>query len=90
MPVVIVPPPFRGPTQGVGRIEVPASSVREAVTTVEERYPGFEGLVFAADGAQHEFVRIFRNGELVEGNGALEATVGENDEIELVAAIAGG
>ena len=89
MPVVIVPPPYQGPTQGVGRVVVAASTVRAAIDAVEEEFPGFAPLVFDEDGDLQRFVKIFRGGELVEGE-ALDAALDTNTEIEIVAAIAGG
>ena len=49
MPQVVVPAPYRGPTQGQGRIEVSGATVRECLLAVEGRYPGFAEQVF--DGA---------------------------------------
>lgn len=89
MPVVIVPPPYQGPTQGVGRVELAAKSVRGAMAVMEDRYPGFWEQVFAADGEVHRFVKIFSDGEPVEGK-ALDENVRSSAEIEVVAAIAGG
>ena len=62
MPVVIVPPPYQGPTKGVGRVEVAAESVRDAILDMEERYPGFGPQIFSDEGGLHRFVKIFCNG----------------------------
>ena len=89
MPVVIVPPPYQGPTHGVGQVEVVAGSVRAAMDAMDRQFPGFAPQVFTDEGELHRFVKIFRNGEPVEGED-LDASIEENDEIEVVAAIAGG
>ena len=89
MPVVIIPPPYQGPTQGIGRVELAAETVRGAMAAMEERYPGFWEQVFTTDGEVHRFVKIFSDGEPVEGR-ALDEGVERNAEIEVVAAIAGG
>ncbi len=89
MPVVIVPPPYQGPTHGVGRVELAASSVRDAMTEMEGRYPGFWEQVFTEDGELHRFVKIFCDGEPVESE-SLDRGLEKNATIEVVAAIAGG
>ena len=89
MPVVIVPPPYQGPTKGIGRVDLSAASVRDAMLGMEKRYPGFGPQIFTNEGGLHRFVKIFCDGELV-GEEALDASIGVNAEIEVVAAIAGG
>jgi len=89
VPTVSVPPPYRGPTRGEGTIRVEGASVLECLEAVEARYPGFREHVLAADGTPHEFVRLFVNGEQIEP-GALDTPVAENDEVGVLAAIAGG
>ncbi len=89
MPTVIVPPPYRGPTQGAERVDVTADTVGACLEEVERKYPGFLPQVLTADGRVHRFVKLFRNGASLDG-GALEARVGPADEVEILAAIAGG
>jgi molybdopterin converting factor small subunit len=89
MPRVIVPPPYQGPTQGVGRLDVEGETVRACLEAVEARHPGFFDLVAGADGVPHRFVRLFQNGDKL-GDDALEAKLATDDELEIIAAIAGG
>ena len=89
MAKVIVPSPYQGPTGGRGEIEVDAGSVRACIEALEARFPGFGAQVFDAQGQPHRFVKLFRNGELVEP-GALDTPIMASDEIEVLAAIAGG
>lgn len=89
MPKVVIPPPYRGPTGGVDSLEVEGSSVGACLESVEHAHPGFLAQVCDAEGRVHGFVRVFRNGEPLEGE-VLEAPVSEGDEIEILAAIAGG
>ena len=88
MPIVIVPPPFQGPTRGVGRVEVEGDTVRAVLERMEAGYPGFAELVWSGDDISR-FVKLFRNGEPVEA-AALDGSVDADDELEVVAAIAGG
>jgi sulfur-carrier protein len=89
MPTVIIPPPFQGPTRGVGRVEVQGETLRECLDALEGSYPGFRAQIMGAEGRVHRFVKLFVNRDLVPG-GDLGAKLGARDELEIVAAIAGG
>lgn len=87
MPKVSVPAALRGPTRGEAVIEVAGETIGACLDAVEERFPGFREQVLAADGSPHRFVKLFVNGEQVEGTAV---AVAEADEIEVLAAIGGG
>ena len=89
MPQVKIPPPYRGPTGGRAQIEVPGTSVRECIEAVERECPGFGELVIDAAGRLQKFVTLFVNGVEVARDD-LDAVVGPDDEVEVLAAIAGG
>lgn len=89
MPKVVIPPPYRGPTQGAASLEVPGSTVGACLEAVEREHPGFLAQVVGPRGEVHRFVRLFRNGEPLEKE-PLGEPVSEGDEIEILAAIAGG
>lgn len=86
MPTVKIPPPYRGPTRGLESLRVAGATVRECIEAVEAAHPGFAGQVFAGGGEPHRFVKLFVNGE----QASPEAPVAEGDEVEVLAAIAGG
>ena len=86
MPKVLIPPPYRGPTGGLESIEVAGATVRECIEAVEAAHPGFAAQVFDAAGEPHKFVRLFVNGDQAPP----EADVAAGDEVEVLAAIAGG
>jgi molybdopterin converting factor small subunit len=89
MPVVLVPPPYRGPTGGEGEIRIDAATVRECIEAVESRHPGFRDQVLDARGAVHRFVSLFVNGDEIARD-RLDAPLGADDRLEILAAIAGG
>ena len=89
MPRVIVPPPYQGPTGGVGQVPVEGTTVRECLDAVETKFPGFGPQVFDADGALQRFVKVFVNRDLVEPDD-LDRPVAPDDEVEVLAAIGGG
>lgn len=89
MPRVRIPPPYQGPTKGESLVEVAGSTVGACIQAVGERYPGFGEQVFDAGGRVHKFVTLFVNGDEVERT-ALDTAVADGDEVEILAAIAGG
>ena len=90
MPRVIVPPPYQGPTKGQQRIEVEGSTVKECLDAVSDRFPGFSDQIFDASGKIHRFVDLFLNGEELDRRKALDREVSDGDDVEILAAIAGG
>ncbi len=90
MPLVIVPPPYQGPTGGRAEIEVAGRSVRECIEAVARAHPGFGEQVFDGQGRVHRFVSLFLNGAELPREGAVETEVSAHDRVEILAAIAGG
>ena len=92
MAIVLIPVVFRGPTQGEAKVSVPDETIGACIEAVEAKYPGLRELVIdPKTRAIHRFVKVTLNGELLERDpGVLETPVGVNDEIEVIAAIAGG
>ena len=89
MPQVVVPPPYRGPTLGQERIEVAGVTVGECLEAVGKRFAGFHELIFDGAGRVHKFVKLFVNGDEIERT-ALDQPIDRADQIEILAAIAGG
>jgi molybdopterin converting factor small subunit len=89
LPQVKVPPPYRGPTQGLASIDVSGDTVRACLAAVGSRYPGFGEQLFDPSGDLHGFVTLFLNGDEIE-RGALDTAVSPDDEVAILAAIAGG
>jgi len=89
MPKVRIPPPYRGPTQGTAELGVEGATVLECLEAVERKFATFLPQVLGEDGNIHRFVKIFKNGAHLRGN-VLGERVAADDELEIVAAIAGG
>jgi len=89
MPLVVVPEPYRGPTQGRGEVQVEASDVMSALLAVEAAHPGFQELVLDEGGGLHRFVKLFVNDEQIDRK-ALDMPLAEDDRLGVLAAIAGG
>jgi molybdopterin converting factor small subunit len=89
VPKVLIPPPYRGPTHGEAELVVDARTVRAAIEAVEKRFPGFGPQVLDAQGRLHRFVKLFVNGDPTDAK-RLDQAIAAGDELEIVAAIAGG
>jgi len=89
MPTVLIPTAYRGPTKGISEVEVAAGSTRACLEAVEAQHPGFRDLIFDKTGGLHRFVTLFINGEQL-AEAPLDQSVGEQDRLEVLAAIAGG
>ena len=92
MAKVIIPTLFQGPTRGEGEAVVEGRTILECFDLVDARYPGLKEMVIDPDtGEIHKFVKVMRNGELLERDAqTLAGPVGADDELEIIAAIAGG
>jgi molybdopterin converting factor small subunit len=56
---------------------------------VGDLYPGFIDQVLDARGAVHRFVKLFVNGDEID-RAALDTSIAEGDEVEILASVAGG
>ncbi|MCP3984884.1 MAG: MoaD/ThiS family protein [bacterium] len=90
MPKVVIPPPYRGSTEGNTQVEVDGVNVAQCLEAVDQRYPGFFPLVVDDDGSVQRFVKLFVNGEQLDAGEELHTAISAEDEVEILAAIAGG
>ena len=90
MPTVLVPTAYRGPTGGLGEVEVEGACVLDCLRSVEARFPGFLGQVLDDGGEVHRFVKLFLNELQLEAGVSLATPVEDADRVEVLAAIAGG
>ena len=89
MPLVRIPAPYRGPTRGAESVDVEGATVRACVRAVADAFPGFGEQVFDTAGDVHRFVTLFVNGVEID-RGAIDEPIETSDEVEILAAIAGG
>ncbi len=89
---VIIPVVFQGPSRGVSSARVPGATIADCFDLIEEQFPGLRELVVdPASGSIHKFVKVTLNGELLDRDPeTLAQPVSDADEIEIIAAIAGG
>jgi len=92
MAKVLIPTVFQGPTRGESEVLVDGETITACFDLIEEKFPGIRELVIdPATGEIHKFVKVTLNGELLDRDpDTLAQSVGADDEIEVIAAIAGG
>ena len=86
MPRVILTGPIQQHAGGLGVVEVGGDTARVVVEALEASHPGLRGWVVDERGMLRRHVRLFLGGAAV----SLDAPVGPNDELHIVAAISGG
>ncbi len=89
MAVVFIPTPLRRLTNGQSKVEVAGSTVREIIANLEATYPGFEARIME-DGEIKRFINVFVDGQEVGTLNKLDTPVGENSEVSIIPAMAGG
>ena len=77
-------------TDNHSEIDVPASTVREAVEAVAERYPKLRVHVFDAQGQIRRHFTVFVNGEQIRDLNGVDTALQPNDKVILMASSAGG
>ena len=87
---VKIPTILRQHTGGEARLTGEGGTLRDVLTDLDERHPGFLARVVADDGSLHRFVNVYVNEEDVRYLGALETEVGDGDIVSILPAVAGG
>lgn len=86
MPRVILTGSIRQQAGGLGEAEVVGDTAAAAVRALEAAHPALHGWVVDERGALRRHVKLFHRGASV----SLDAPLGPNDELHIVAAISGG
>lgn len=87
---VVIPSVMRELTQGAELVEVEASTLKEVIARLDEKFPGMRALLVDEEGAPHPHVAFFVDGvDVARGDGLLTA-VQAGSEIVIVPAISGG
>jgi sulfur-carrier protein len=87
---VRVPGPLRRLTNGSAEVEVEGATVSQALHDLESKYPGFADRLYDPSGSLRQFINIYLNDSDIRFGQGLETPVGENDDLSIVPAVAGG
>ena len=83
MPIVEVPPRYRGPTGGLKLIAVEADTVRSCIAAAEVAHPRFQELVIDAGGNLHDHTDADGNCHDCEHRGQDQRSVTEHHAVFL-------
>jgi molybdopterin converting factor small subunit len=87
---ILIPPPMQRHTGNRATIEVDASTVKEAMDTLDARYPGVGGRMFDAQGRLRHFLNVYVGSDDIRHLSGLDSAVRSGDEITILSAFAGG
>ncbi len=82
--------PLRRHTGGVGQLKLPGSTVAQCVAEFERCFPGARAELMDEAGQLLPSVNLYVNGEDVRYRSHLATPLGDDDELSIVIAVAGG
>ena len=85
-----LPPVLRPMAGGARTVEAGGDSLRAALDNLTEQHPALRSRLFADDGEIATFVNVYVEGEDVRVAGGLDTPLGENANIIVLPAMAGG
>ena len=87
---VYIPSPFRRLTANREYVSVEGESVAQVLAALNERYPGFEHLVFDDHGQIPAHINIYVNNQEIHDLDGVETRLRDGDQIAVIPALAGG
>ena len=90
MATVRIPPVLRPAVGGEKELSAAGSSVEDVLRSVAEEHPDTESQLFGPDGGLNRYVNVYLNDEDVRVLDGLATTVGEDDTLVILPAMAGG
>ncbi len=87
---VRIPTPLRKLTNNEELVEVNATTVGEAITELQSRYPGIKERLVDDQGEVRRFVNVYVNEEDIRFLKNQQTPLNDGDEISIIPAIAGG
>jgi sulfur-carrier protein len=89
MPSVRIPTVLRKHTDGQAKLDAEGTTVREVFDDLIARHPGLADQLFDGDKVRG-FINVYVDDEDIRYIDGLESTVGPDDEIAIMPAVAGG
>ena len=87
---VRIPTPLRKITNNEELVEINAGTVGEAITELQNRYPGIQERLIDEKGEIRRFVNVYVNEEDIRFLKNKATPLKDGDEISIIPAIAGG
>ena len=90
MPTVRIPTPLRKITDGQAEVTVDGADLRAVVAALEAAHPGIGERLLDESGELRRFVNVFVRDEDVRFQQGLDTSIGDEDVVSIVPAVAGG
>ena len=90
MSTVKIPPVLRSSTGGEKEVAVDGRSVGEVLRALATQHPATESQLFSSEGELNRYVNVYVNDEDVRVLEGLDTSVGPNDTLVILPAMAGG
>jgi molybdopterin converting factor small subunit len=90
MATVRIPPVLRPSVGGEKELTADGSSVGAILRSIADEHPDTESQLFAPDGGLNRYVNVYLNDEDVRVLGGLDTSVGSEDTLVILPAMAGG
>jgi len=90
MATIRIPSPLRRYTGGQAKVPVTGATVTELLDNLEVAHPGLKSRICDENGQIKRYINIFVNEDEIRTLGGADSPVGENDEVSIVPAMAGG
>jgi molybdopterin synthase sulfur carrier subunit len=87
---VKIPPVLRSSTGGEKEVAVEGANVGEVLRGLASQHPATESQLFSAEGELNRYVNVYVNDEDVRVLDGLDTSVGPNDTLVILPAMAGG
>jgi molybdopterin synthase sulfur carrier subunit len=87
---VKIPPVLRSSTGGEKEVAVEGSNVGEVLRALASQHPATESQLFSAEGDLNRYVNVYVNDEDVRVLQGLDTSVGPQDTLVILPAMAGG
>lgn len=90
MTTIRIPTPLRNATGGVSTVDVDATTVGEALASLEQAHPGVGERLLDEGGKLRRFVNVFVDDEDVRFQQGLDTPVQPGSTVSIIPAVAGG
>ena len=90
MATVKIPPVLRSATGGEKEVAASGDDVGGVLRALAEQHPSTQSQLFSSAGDLNRYVNVYLNDEDVRVLQGLETSVGENDTLVILPAMAGG
>jgi molybdopterin synthase sulfur carrier subunit len=90
MPTIKIPPVLRPSVGGEKVLSAQGDNVGEVLRDLAASHPATHGQLFSAEGELNRYVNVYLNDEDVRVLGGLDTSVGPDDVLVILPAMAGG